>query len=1043
MIHLALSLAVAQAEPPAPSPWGLPVADVVLVSERGGLPEESLQPLLRARQGEPLSPGVVRLDITTLLRVGDFASVEAHTQPWFLIGDDGEPRAAVQLSYVVSPPPRVSRVRVQGDDEVGLADVLEMARLDAGSAFFPELDAPAVERRVREGYARRGFPEAVVEVDPQPTETGDYEVWVRIDEGAPRLVTGVRFAGELPVPEARLRRVVERAGVVVGEPLSPEAVQRAQADLRARLASGDRSPVWTTLEPFVPTSWFARRRKVGWVQARTAAVLGEGPDGVEVAFTVDAGRLLWIDVHGIPVRGPAKAAEALGVDARLRLTRGFVDAAPERLVRALQQDGYLRAAVDLTLEDAPESQTLAIQVRRGPRHRLRSPPLAPAESALHGLHFEGNEAIRDWELRTVMRQASPEVLRAGHLTPEALERGLGAARELYASRGYVDAELTAGPFETDQRPSWMRLPGVRALVRAWRGAGTEAPMWVSVPITVDEGALTVLVALSIEGGAPDVDLSAQRAAAEALVGGPWSAQAVQRLSRDIIEAHRAAGHLEVDARVVATPRAPGEQAARIVVREGPEVLLRSVVARGARQTDPDFLQHEVDLALGQALTPADLDEVRSNLYDLGIFRSVDLELLGDESARDLVVQLTERPRNAAELGVGLSSDRGARVFARYSRLNLWGIGHRADLNGFAGLAGFNASDFELRAAGSYTAIRFPGRHSELVVDTLLAERLQQRTYELARTGGGVFFDTRLGPTQVRAGVRLELRRLVDADPGVILPDEPWAKLAEAGLTWRPQHSLSVAAVHDLRDDPLSPTRGALGSVRAELSPDLTPDHPGSVGFARVDTRLTSYVPLGAGMTLRLGGELGLARVLGEGVLPVEERYRMGGTASLRGFRRDSVGPRDTAAPPALDWPDALDPAIDTWLATDPTRWAPVGGDTQAALVAELLVPLPTLGLQAWQGYSAAIFADLGHVWLLDAPTSVASQTSEARAIFEPRLRAGVGAGLRVGTPVGPLQIDLALNPASAFATDPALRKRLREDWEEPPLRLHLSLGTLF
>ncbi|MCA9568899.1 MAG: hypothetical protein KC656_13715, partial [Myxococcales bacterium] len=77
---LALALAGPE-EDPTPE-VGLPIAGVTLEAPRGGLPEESLEALLRARQGERYDPQLVRLDLTTLFRVGDFANVEAYASPW-------------------------------------------------------------------------------------------------------------------------------------------------------------------------------------------------------------------------------------------------------------------------------------------------------------------------------------------------------------------------------------------------------------------------------------------------------------------------------------------------------------------------------------------------------------------------------------------------------------------------------------------------------------------------------------------------------------------------------------------------------------------------------------------------------------------------------------------------------------------------------------------------------------------------------------------------------------------------------------------------
>ena len=525
--------------------------------------------------------------------------------------------------------------------------------------------------------------------------------------------------------------------------------------------------------------------------------------------------------------------------------------------------------------------------------------------------------------------------------------------------------------------------------------------------------------------------------------------------REVLNRHRQAGFLEADARVESREGEVNEVAANIVVSPGPLVLLRSMVTRGLQVTRSSFIRRESDLQIGQPVTATELDELRANLYDLGIFRSVRLDLLGDGSNRDLVVDLIERPRWAYELGFGLSTDLGLRSFGRVSRRNLWGRAHRLDLIGQVGLlyGSDSVTDWlpditnpDWRLSIAYTAPRFPARSQDLVLDLLLRERRLERTWRMARTGGGPALEQDLSKnTRMRTAARVETRQLRELDLGALLPGDPWESLIEGDLPsqWRVQEQVALLIIHDRRDDPILPTQGWSVSMTGEWAPGLPWDewrNQQTTRFLKGEVRLSAYIPL-SGITLKLSGLGGRALSLDSGTIPLEDRFRLGGTGSLRGFQRDVIGPRNLTNRLSVSWPSSLQPLLDYTTRDNPSRWVPTGGDAVALGSAELLLPLPALGLPSWEGYSAALFTDFGNVYLIDPDTQATSQLP-AYASTVPALRTSAGAGMRVDTPVGPLQLDAASNLQAMFG-DSEVQDFLVTQYEEPRWRVHLTLGALF
>ena len=97
---------------------------------------------------------------------------------------------------------------------------------------------------------------------------------------------------------------------------------------------------------------------------------------------------------------------------------------------------------------------------------------------------------------------------------------------------------------------------------------------------------------------------------------------------------------------------------------------------------------------------------------------------------------------------------------------------------------------------------------------------------------------------------------------------------------------------------------------------------------------------------------------------------------------------------------------------------------------EVWTPLETLRIPA-PGTSLVAFVDAGNVFFTDPTILATSDLVDP----EPFLRVGSGVGLRLVTPVGPVQIDWGFNPAYYMTS-------WAQERGEEPWRFHLSLGSL-
>jgi outer membrane protein assembly factor BamA len=123
-------------------------------------------------------------------------------------------------------------------------------------------------------------------------------------------------------------------------------------------------------------------------------------------------------------------------------------------------------------------------------------------------------------------------------------------------------------------------------------------------------------------------------------------------------------------------------------------------------------------------------------------------------------------------------------------------------------------------------------------------------------------------------------------------------------------------------------------------------------------------------------------------VPPEERFYAGGPSSVRGFGRNEMGPLVYVTDSMV-----LNASTGDSIPLD-VRTSPVGSYALALANFELRMPSPV-----WPSrLRLAAFVDAGELW---------DQT--AGTLLPAGLKVTPGVGLRIGTPLGPLRLDVAYN----------------------------------
>ncbi len=149
------------------------------------------------RPGKPYSSYLVRTDIATLFKLGQFDDIQVDAE---------ETAGGVVVTFRVKEKPAVVAVEHTGNKKIRDDRITPEIHVKVGDVY----DARRVEedrKRLLELYRKEGYVFASVETEAKPVE-GGVKVVYRIDEGSKVAVRRIVFSGNTVFKERQLRRVI-------------------------------------------------------------------------------------------------------------------------------------------------------------------------------------------------------------------------------------------------------------------------------------------------------------------------------------------------------------------------------------------------------------------------------------------------------------------------------------------------------------------------------------------------------------------------------------------------------------------------------------------------------------------------------------------------------------------------------------------------------------------------------------------------------------------------------------------------------------------
>ena len=553
-----------------------------------------------------------------------------------------------------------------------------------------------------------------------------------------------------------------------------------------------------------------------------------------------------------------------------------------------------------------------------------------------------DRAISDASVLASLRQSAPVgpfalVLRAQQDQQRFLSvlQGLG----YYAGT----ARITIGGHPLDD-------PTLPDLIEA---APATPPEPVTVAIT--PGPLFHLRQLAIDGAVPP---GVAGKLAPLAPGAPAVASDVLAAQSRLLDAMRSAGHPLAKLPVPVVTEDAGARVLDVVFHPdpGPFADLGPITLDGLDRVDPAYVRRRLTMARGQAFSPERIEAARRDLVDTGLFSTVRMQAadrLDADGQLPVTIDFVERPRHVVGLSALYSTDLGGSAGVTWTDRNLWGAGQRLDLKAAATQLGGTAVSMPGYDVGA--TLTFPDWLRRDQTLTLGLEALAEDLPAYSRTAGIATTSlTRKLNAQWTASIGL-----TGEQEAVIQDDQHFHyTLVE----------LPLGLKYDSSNNLLDPTRGIRAAAVVTPAQSLG-SHSDS--FAILSASASTYLDVGdlLGFTdpgrsvLALRGQLGSVPGVSSLELPPDARFYAGGSATVRGYKYQTLGPHFG-------------------------NNVPIGGTAIAA------------GTLEWRQrvldkYGFAAFVDAGSVNSNGVPLGG-------------QMLVGAGVGARYYTPFGPIRADIAV-----------------------------------
>ena len=432
-----------------------------------------------------------------------------------------------------------------------------------------------------------------------------------------------------------------------------------------------------------------------------------------------------------------------------------------------------------------------------------------------------------------------------------------------------------------------------------------------------------------------------------------------------------------------------------LIKPGMRAYVRRIEFRGNSKTADEVLRREMRQMEGASANTALIEHSKVRLERLGYFKEVNSENIpvpGSNDQIDVVYTVEEQPSGSVGASFGYAQGTGLILGANLSENNFLGSGRQVGI-------GLNRSRYQTSASFSFTEPYFTVDGVSLGY-SIFARETDYGNFQLAD------YNTSSYGTTINWGYPLSEISRIGFGGGFEHLDlgKSGASTKEISDFLDAQGSQFDIYTFNLNWARTTLNRGIFATRGSQQRLGLELALPGSeLEYYKLSysAQYLTPMPLLNFLTLKFKTELGYGDSYGDTEqFPFFKNYYGGGLGSVRGFERNTLGPRGTRQY-LVGYDEAGDAIYEAATGIDPKNLRSMGGNVKVEAGLDIIFPLPFLDDQ--RSVQAAFFFDAGNIFQEQCPYAQLN-------CIEPNyddLRYSVGVGATWLSGFGPITFSVA------------------------------------